>query len=62
MASKRRIRKKAHDGKQAFNNQEDAKKQAGRMFGLSGQFIAAYKCGFGNHWHIGHYKAGSHRR
>lgn len=60
MASKRRLRRKGCDRKQVFNK-EDAGLHARRRFGQTGQFIKAYKCSFGHHWHIGHYKPGTHR-
>ncbi len=60
MASKRRLRRKQCDGKEQYNS-ENAHTEASRRFGISGAFIRAYRCSFGNHWHIGHYKAGTHR-
>ena len=60
MASKRRLRKKEHDGKIAYTR-EAADQHSRSLFGRSGEFVKAYKCHFGHHWHIGHYKTGSHR-
>ena len=53
MASKRRLRRKectkktAHDKETAF--------MLARRLWRTGKYMHAYKCRFGNHWHLGHW-------
>jgi len=56
MASKRRLRRKGCEGKRRHATLQDAKyavictvKARGLM-----NYMRAYKCPFGNHYHIGH--------
>lgn len=53
MSSKRRLRKSSCDGKVA-RDKDGAYAQAKRMW-KRGERVHAYKCDFGNHWHVGHW-------
>jgi len=52
MSSKRRIRRKSCTGK-LVHDRQDALYHA-HLLRQSGEHVAAYKCRFGDHWHVGH--------
>ncbi len=53
MASKRRLRRKSCAGK-IVHDRQDALYHAHLLRQKGGGYVAAYKCRFGNHWHVGH--------
>lgn len=57
MSSKRRLRRKACTGKIAHDRQ-DALYHAFLLRSKTGEHVTAYKCQFGNHWHVGHKSGG----
>lgn len=68
MASKRRIRRKACEGKKCFDSQLSASRVTSR-FRKQNEWLMTYKCKFCHNWHIGHPNAkqkqgfaASHRR
>lgn len=54
MASKRHLRRKSCEGKIQFPDKETAMKACFSYKRKFGQFMTAYPCKFGNHWHMGH--------
>lgn len=54
MASKRHIHRKSCEGKRAFKTQEEAVREAGKASRFYSNYLTAYHCKFGNHFHIGH--------
>lgn len=54
MASKRRLRRKACEGKHQYATLADAIQAARRRSAISGQWIIGYRCQWGHHFHIGH--------
>lgn len=57
MASKRRLRRNACDGKTRYAEQQAAHVAAGRASERAGAWISSYKCPFCGAWHIGHVPA-----
>lgn len=53
MSSKRRIRKASCDGK--VPHAKDAAYTTAKRMWKRGERVHAYKCPFGNHWHVGHW-------
>ena len=53
MSSKRRIRKSSCDGK-IVHDKASAYIRAKRLW-KKGERVHAYKCRFGDHWHVGHW-------
>jgi hypothetical protein len=58
MSSKRRIRRKSCMGK-IIHDQQSAIRHAIRLRRMDNSNMCAYKCLFGNHWHVGHYARGN---
>ena len=56
MASKRRLRRKACEGKVRHETLEQARLAARSTKTRDGKPLNSYKCGYGNHYHNGHYK------
>lgn len=54
MASKRRLRRRGCTGKLAHDRQ-DALYHAFLLRRDKGERVHAYRCRFGNHWHVGHF-------
>lgn len=54
MSSKRRLRRKACQGKQRYNKHEQAAFAAHRVRQSTGEHIHAYLCPHCNGYHIGH--------
>ena len=57
MSSKRRIRRTACGSKTRYSCVAAANAAAWKARVRTGDHIRAYKCAFGNHWHIGHASA-----
>lgn len=53
MASKRRIRRRECDRKVVLS-QDEAVSRANALGRKSHCRMSAYRCRFGNHWHVGH--------
>lgn len=53
MASKRRLRRKGCTGKNVYDRVAAESAAWGRRQ-ATGENIRAYRCPFGDHWHIGH--------
>jgi len=54
MASKRRQRRKACDGKVRYKTSKSAHNEAFRRMRESGEWLNSYKCAFCKGFHIGH--------
>jgi hypothetical protein len=54
LASKRRIRRKACEGKIHYTSLEAAKEACIRMNNSKKESCHPYKCQFGPHYHVGH--------
>jgi hypothetical protein len=54
MASKRRLRRIACEGKKQYKDVNIANIAAGKAAHRAEQWIRAYKCEFCGRWHIGH--------
>ena len=57
MASRRRLRKQSCTGKVPHATQAAAQYHAAKVR-AKGDLVRAYKCRFGDHWHIGHWRRG----
>jgi hypothetical protein len=57
MASKRRLRRKACDGKIRHSTEAAAMRHYARLrYGIGESNVKVYHCGFCGGWHIGHWK------
>jgi len=56
LASKRRIRKKACDGKVKYKTVKDAQSARINMKRFKGENLTVYKCKFCRNYHVGHKK------
>jgi len=54
MASKRRVKRRSCDGKQAHVSRDAAEAHRQHLFWSGDRSLATYHCKFGDHWHVGH--------
>lgn len=54
MSSKRRVRRRSCDGKQAHATRVAAEAHRQHLLRSGDRSLACYHCKFGDHWHVGH--------
>lgn len=54
MSSKRRLRRRACEQKASYPTLADAMAHKASLRHRKGEHVHAYKCDFGDHWHVGH--------
>lgn len=58
MASKRRLRRQACEGKQRFSTNEAAAIHSSHVYHVAGKRLHPYRCQFCNEFHLGHMPSG----